>query len=173
MAFTSSHSPDETTVTMTHSTSPRFAAVEVTVPREVESIRLVREIGRGAMGVVWLGHDVPLDRHVAVKFLLNAVSGADDPGFAKLLQGSRVAAVIRHPSLVRLHHTGLVACEASRRASVPYLVMEYVDGPTVSDVLRTGGPLTLTATLAVLEGVCGALSALHDRNIVHRDVKPQ
>src|SRR2546421_10416295 len=107
-----------TTSTATTSDSPVAAAAaeELSVPREMGSVRLLRQIGQGAMGVVWLGHDAMLDRRVAVKFLLNAVSSPDDPGFARFLQGARAAAAVRHPALTALHHADLVH-------NVPYLVM--------------------------------------------------
>ena len=110
---------DTVTLTRSPAASPASSAPagQVVIPRELGHVRLLRELGRGAMGVVWLGHDTLLDRRVAVKFLLNAASGPDDPGFERFLQGARAAAKVRHPALAGLHHAEVVN-------AVPYLVME-------------------------------------------------
>lgn len=156
--------PDET-VTLTRAATPGRAVVEVEIPRELGSIRLVREIGRGGMGVVWLGHDTMLDRDVAVKFLLGAEAGSDDPGFTRFLEGAQAAAAVRHPGLTAIHHADLVD-------DVPYIVMEYVDGPTLADLLKHPKHLSPAMALAALEPAVSAIGELHDRDIIHRDVKP-
>src|SRR5918992_5538462 len=159
-------SDDTVTLTRSPAASPASApAAQVVIPRELGHVRLLRELGRGAMGVVWLGHDTLLDRRVAVKFLLNAASGPEDPGFERFLQGARAAAKVRHPALAGLHHAEVVN-------AVPYLVMEFVDGVTLADVLATTGPLSPAAAACVLQAVCGAVGELHDEKIVHRDLKP-
>ncbi|MCH7872831.1 MAG: protein kinase [Planctomycetes bacterium] len=135
------------------------------VPDRVGSVRLVREIGRGGMGVVHLGRDELLERNVAVKFLLNAVSGPDDPDFTQFLKGARAAAAVRHPGLTVIHHADLVE-------NVPYLVLEYIDGPTLRQVVKQTGPLSVAATLAVMDAVSTAIGELHERGIIHRDIKP-
>lgn len=117
------------------------------------------------MGVVYLGRHQMLDRDVAVKFLLNAVAGPDDPGFAGFVEGARAAARLEHPGLTTIHHADVVD-------DIPYLVMQYVDGPALSDVLKLSGPLSLPVTLAILESVSEAIGELHDRGIIHRDIKP-
>ncbi|MEE9296581.1 MAG: serine/threonine-protein kinase [Phycisphaerae bacterium] len=153
------------TITLSRSTDVHTPAVDVTVPRELGPVRLLREIGRGGMGVVYVGRHQMLDRDVAVKFLLNAVAGSDDPGFARFLEGARAAARLEHPGLTTIHHADVVD-------GIPYLVMQYIDGPALSDVLKRTGPLSLPALFAVLDAVSQAIGALHDREIVHRDIKP-
>ncbi|MCH7995523.1 MAG: protein kinase, partial [Planctomycetes bacterium] len=106
-----------------------------------------------------------LDRDVAVKFLLHAVAGPDDPGFAGFLEGTRAAARVEHPGLTTIHHADVVD-------GIPYLVMQYIDGPTLGEVLKKTGPLSLSALFAVLDAVSEAIGELHDREIVHRDIKP-
>ncbi len=140
-------------------------SVEVTIPRELGPVRLLHEIGRGGMGVVYLGRHRMLDRDVAVKFLLHAVAGPDDPGFAGFLEGTRAAATVEHPALTTIHHADVID-------GIPYLVMQYIDGPTLGDVLKQTGPLSLSALYAVLDAVSEAIGELHDREIVHRDIKP-
>ncbi len=95
------------------------------LPACLGHIRLIREAGRGGMGVVWLGYDDLLGREVAVKLLLHAERSPDDPNFARFLDGARAVAGIRHLGLTALHHADLIN-------GVPYLVMDYVDGPTLT-----------------------------------------
>ncbi|MBX3407119.1 MAG: serine/threonine protein kinase [Phycisphaeraceae bacterium] len=155
------------TISLTRTTDLAFGepGQMVTVPRQVGSVRLERQIGQGAMGVVWLGTDELLRRRVAVKFLLTAVQGPDDPRLAAFLEGARAAAAVRHGNLTNILHAAAVE-------NVPYLVMEYVDGPSLSAVLRGTGPLTPPELLTVMTDVCGAVNHLHDQQRVHRDIKP-
>lgn len=159
-------SADET-ISLTRTTDLAFGepGQMVTIPRQVGSVRLERQIGQGAMGVVWLGNDEMLQRRVAVKFLLTAVQGPDDPRLAAFLEGARAAASVRHGSLTNILHAAAVE-------NVPYLVMEYVDGPSLSAVLRSTGPLTALELLTVMTDVCSAVNHLHEQQRVHRDIKP-
>ena len=153
------------TIRLTRSAPDGVPAASIEVPSRVGSVRLIRQIGRGAMGVVWLGNDELLGREVAVKFLIDAVSTPEDPGFRAFVEGARAAATIRHPGLTQILHAGLVE-------GVPYVVMEYVDGPVLSEVIRRTGPLGVCPTLGILDAVCAATAELHDRGVVHRDLKP-
>ncbi|MCI0365823.1 MAG: serine/threonine protein kinase [Phycisphaerales bacterium] len=137
----------------------------VGIPRQLGSVRLVREIGHGGMGVVWLARDEMLERDVAVKFLLGAVTSSDDLEFKRFLEGARAAAAVRHPALNIVHHADLID-------GLPYLVMEYVNGPTLTQVLQRQGPLKPERALAIMLKVCEGIAELHDRGIVHRDIKP-
>jgi len=152
------------TVTLARGT-PAAPAADVVVPDQIGPVRLLHEIGRGGMGVVYLGrHDV-LRRDVAVKFLLNAVRDPNDPGFARFVEGVRAAAAVRHPGLTAVHDANVIN-------DVPYVVMEYVDGPTLAGVLAAGGPLPPPVALWLTATVADAIAALHDKDIVHRDIKP-
>src|SRR5438445_10896 len=106
--------------------------VEVEVPKSIGPVRLIRQIGAGAMGVVWLGHHEVLARDVAVKFLLSAnAAPGEGPAFDAFIQGARAAAAVRHSGLTAVHDAGAVK-------GVPYIVMEFVEGPSLGDVLRRG-----------------------------------
>jgi serine/threonine protein kinase len=153
------------TITITPSPTTPFAAGPIVVPRELGAIRLHREIGRGGMGAVWLGQDRMLGRQVAVKFLLHTVADETDPHFVRFLEGARLAAAVKHVGLTTLHHADLTC-------GIPYLVMEYVDGPSLHQLTSQTGALSLPESLAVLQAVCEAVGELHDREVVHRDIKP-
>lgn len=137
---------------------------QITVPRQLGPVKMQRELGRGGMGVVWLGRHELLGRDVAVKFMLQAVE-ADDPGFLMFLAGARAASAVRHLGLTQIHHADVIE-------RVPYLVMEYVDGFSAADLLDRFGLLSLEASLAIMRQVCDSVAELHDRSIVHRDIKP-
>ncbi len=157
---------DDTRITLTRTAAASPQAAEVVIPRALGTVQLVREIGRGGMGVVYLGRDTMLGRDVAVKFLLNAVTGPDDPGFARFLEGARAAADVRHGGLNTIFQADVVE-------GIPYLVLDYIDGLTLSAVVRNEGALSVPACAAILETTASAVGALHDRGILHRDIKPE
>ena len=145
---------------------------ELTIPRQLGGVRLIREIGRGGMGVVWVGHDEMLGRDVAVKFLLGAASSGDDPSFAAFLEGARAAAKLKLPGITAVYHADVVAPEGNNGDRAPYIVMEYVDGPTLTQVVHRTGPLHVSAAWAVMRSICETVAGLHEAGIIHRDIKP-
>ncbi|MCH7704925.1 MAG: serine/threonine protein kinase [Planctomycetes bacterium] len=156
---------DDDTITISHGDDATAEVAELTIPREIGPIQLLHEIGRGGMGVVYLGRDRMLGRDVAVKFLLGAEPNEDDPGFVRFLEGARAAAAVTHPGLTTIHHADVID-------SVPYLAMEYIEGPTLREIVRKTGPLQQSTALSVVGFVADAVGDLHDRDIVHRDLKP-
>ena len=129
--------------------------------------RLDSVVARGGMATVYVGLDERLDRIVAVKVMHRAL--ADDPGFvAKFTQEARSAARLATPEVVSVYDQGRDA-----ETGTAYLVMEYVEGRTLRDLLRERGALPPSRALALLEPVLKALSAAHAAGIVHRDVKPE
>ena len=125
--------------------------------------RIVRPLGRGGMGLVYLAEDDVLGRPVAVKVL--APSIAADPGFReRFLREARSAASLDHPNVV----TVLAAGEDAGRL---YLVMRYIDGPDLQVRIRTEGPVAPDRAVQIVAGIASALDAAHAIGIVHRDVK--
>ncbi len=124
---------------------------------------LIRVVGRGAMGQVWLAHDLLLERAVAIKQIL---SGDLDPQRAeRTLREARLAARLSHPNAVAVYDVLIVDGQ-------PYLVMEYVPGQSLAQLL--GGQPVLAPEIAAIIGaqVAAALAAAHRLGMVHRDVKP-
>jgi predicted ATPase len=121
--------------------------------------RLDAELGRGAMGIVYRGHDTLLDRDVAVKVLSPEVLNAETR--ARLLREAQAAAQLRHPNIVPVFDAGEVD-------GTPYIVME-VGGPS----LHERPPGGLEEAIAIARQLCAALEHAHRHGIVHRDVKPE
>ena len=152
--------------TLTVAVGPAPAGPRLDPGRELGPVRLVREIGRGATGVVFHGHHTVLGRDVAVKFLINVTAGPGDvEGVRRFVDEARAAAAVRHPGLTQVFHADL-------DGTTPYLVLEYVQGPTLRQLLDHAGELSVPVTTAVLCDVAAAVAELHSRGIIHRDVKP-
>jgi serine/threonine protein kinase len=124
--------------------------------------RIERQLGEGGMGVVYAATDLQLDRRVAIKVLRSEV---DDPVARKrFLREARAAAALSHPNACRLF-------EVHEESAPPYLVMELLEGESLSDRLERG-PLSRHAAAQVLLPLMDAVAALHRAGLVHRDIKP-
>jgi hypothetical protein len=124
--------------------------------------RLERLLASGAMGTVWQGRDLRLNRLVAVKELTGA--GLMLPmAVERFDREGRALARLTHPNIVAVHDVGV--------DDGPYLVMELVDGPSVAALLDDG-PLPPPAALAIAAQTCDGLAAAHAAGIIHRDIKP-
>ncbi|WP_227982470.1 serine/threonine-protein kinase [Nocardia spumae] len=130
--------------------------------------RLADPIGSGAMGVVWRASDVRLRRTVAVKQLLLA------PGLTKAQALEAKMRAMREGRIAaRLHHQNAVTVfDVAEEDGQPWLVMEYVDAPSLAALMRDKGPLDPHEVARIGAKVAAALAAAHDAGIVHRDVKP-
>src|SRR6266511_1606679 len=123
-----------------------------------------RLLGAGGMAEVYEGHDRLLARRVAIKILLSQY--AHDPAFlARFRREAQSAASLSHPNIVSVFDTG-------SEGDTWFIVMEYVDGRTLKDIIRAEGALYWARTAEVAADVAGALAVAHARGIVHRDVKP-
>ncbi len=125
-------------------------------------------LGRGGMAEVYLAHDTRLGRTVAVKTLRADL--ARDPSFqARFRREAQSAASLNHPAIVAVYDTGEDYVDG---VSIPYLVMEYVDGSTLRELLHSGRRLLPERTLEMTVGILQALEYSHRAQIVHRDIKP-
>jgi serine/threonine-protein kinase len=125
-------------------------------------------LGRGGMAEVHLGRDLRLGREVAVKVLRSDL--ARDPSFqVRFRREAQASASLNHPAIVAVYDTGE---DRTALGATPYIVMEYVEGETLRDVLRREGHLSPERAMTLAADVCGALDFSHRNGIVHRDVKP-
>ncbi|WP_329039064.1 Stk1 family PASTA domain-containing Ser/Thr kinase [Streptomyces sp. NBC_00178] len=125
-------------------------------------------LGRGGMAEVYLAHDTRLGRTVAVKTLRADL--ARDPSFqARFRREAQSAASLNHPAIVAVYDTGEDYVDG---VSIPYIVMEYVDGSTLRELLHSGRKLLPERTLEMTVGILQALEYSHRAQIVHRDIKP-
>ena len=130
-------------------------------------------IGRGGMAEVHLGYDTRLSRVVAIKLLRSDIAG--DPTFqARFRREAQSAAALNHPAVVAVYDSGeeelLQPGGASR--TVPYIVMEYIEGHTVRELLSEGEAVPIAEAAEIVSGVLDALEYSHRVGIVHRDIKP-
>lgn len=131
---------------------------------------LLSVIGRGGMAEVWKARDHRLGRDVAIK-RLRADLASDDTFQARFQREAQSAAGLNHPNIVAVYDTG-EAMDPANGLSVPYIVMELVEGHTLRDVLRDDRKILPERALEFTEGVLDALSYSHAAGIVHRDIKP-
>jgi serine/threonine-protein kinase len=125
-------------------------------------------LGRGGMAEVHRGRDLRLGREVAVKVLRSDL--ARDPSFqVRFRREAQAAASLNHPAIVAVYDTGE---DRTATGATPYIVMEYVEGETLRDVLRREGRLDPRRAMQLTADICGALDFSHRNGIVHRDVKP-
>ena len=128
-------------------------------PDEFDEFRVVRPLGAGAMGQVYLAHDTLLDRQVAVKFVH---AGTDPAARAHVLEEARAIARLQHPNVVAIYRVAEVDGH-------PYLVSEYVQGRGLHQLAR---PMPWRAVLDIALDLARGLAAAHRRGVLHRDVKP-
>jgi YVTN family beta-propeller protein len=131
---------------------------------ELLGFRIERVLGRGGMGVVYLAHQVVLDRMVALKLLAPELA-SDEQFRERFLRESRLAASLDHPSIVPVFDAG----ETGGRL---YIAMRYVEGTDLRRLLDREGPLAPERALRLLAPVADALDTAHAKGLVHRDVKP-
>ncbi|MGH3865492.1 MAG: Stk1 family PASTA domain-containing Ser/Thr kinase [Pseudonocardiaceae bacterium] len=141
----------------------------MTIPRLLsDRYELGETLGYGGMSEVHRGRDVRLDRDVAVKVLRADL--ARDPQFQhRFRREAQNAAALNHPAIVAVYDTGETV---SDYGPLPYIVMEFVDGRTLRDIVKAEGPMAEQRAMETMADVCAALDFSHRNGIIHRDVKP-
>ena len=134
------------------------------VPEEIGGFKLIRRIGEGALGTVWLAEQISLSKHVAVKVLKPELAGRKDlvDGF---LREARAAAALVHPRVVQ-------AITAGEDKGVYYFAMEYVPGRNLREILAQRGHLDEREALSIARKIAEGLAAAARCGLVHRDIKP-
>jgi hypothetical protein len=131
--------------------------------------RLIRRLGSGGFGRVWLAHDARLGHPVALK----AAHAPDPETEERIRREARALVAVRHPHCVRIHDLLPATSDPGlRELDGLVIVMEYVEGSPLGDLVRARGPLDDVTAARVWIGLAGALEAAHARGVMHRDVKP-
>lgn len=133
-----------------------------------DKYRIESELGRGGMGTVYLATHLGTERPVAIKVI--APQFMQRPEFVeRFRREARAAGRLRHPNVVNVTDFGFAAAPNGR---VAYLVMEYLDGCTLGEILEEENNLPVAWTLDILDQVCSAVQEAHSQGIIHRDLKP-
>jgi serine/threonine-protein kinase len=127
--------------------------------------QIVRLLGEGGMGAVYEAIHTGLKKRVAIKTLLPSIAENPDAQIRFLREGE-AASRINHPNVVDVTDVG-------SEDGIPYLVMEYLDGETLADLIDRKGPLPITLVVDLLLPVLNAVASGHDQSVIHRDLKPQ
>jgi eukaryotic-like serine/threonine-protein kinase len=126
--------------------------------------RVLGELGRGGMGVVYRGVDESVGREVAIKTLTQGFM-SDRGMLARFYDEVRTTARLNHPNIVTVYHLG-------EENGTPYIVMERVEGHPLDKLLHASTPLSMLERLKIVEDTCAALGYAHQHDVIHRDVKP-
>lgn len=132
--------------------------------RTLGNIKILKKLGEGGMGAVWLGHHQTLDKKVAVKVLPQEFA-RDETFAARFIREARAAARLEHPNVIQV-------LDADTNDGVRYIVMQYVEGTDLQKALKRKGALPVRDCLSIVKRVAAALQAAHDLGLIHRDVKP-
>ena len=136
--------------------------------KNIGRYRIERMLGQGAMGVVYLAHDEMIERLVGIKCIrLDKVEDDTERQRAEELffEEAKIIGKLTHPHITSIYDIGT-------HAGAPYIVMEYVKGKTIGEIIKSGGTANIPQILRVLAMVARALHYAHKRNIIHRDIKP-
>ena len=133
------------------------------IPERIGKYEVIRRLGYGGMGTVYLARDPDLDRLLAIKVLRDLLF--EDELVQRFLREARAAGNLRHENIITVY-------DAGQHDHQPFMAMEYVDGTSLAEIVRTRQPLALADKLSYLEQICAGLHHAHTQGIVHRDIKP-
>ncbi|MCH7513708.1 MAG: serine/threonine protein kinase, partial [Bacteroidetes bacterium] len=137
----------------------------------ISHYKILEELGRGGMGIVYKAEDTKLDRTVAIKVLPSAALASEEDR-ARFYREAKATAQLHHPHIAVVHEIDeAVPSDAPHGTEAsPFIAMEYIEGETLHDRIKKG-PLKLKLVVDIGTQVAQALEAAHERNIVHRDIK--
>ena len=129
---------------------------------------LVAKLGEGGMSVVYRARRAHIGDDVAVKILLGKFV-KDDAALARFRREARAAAMLRHPNVITIHDFG----ETDDEHAPAYIVMEFVRGTPLRDLLKSENRFSVERAVRLMRGICAGVSAAHRQGVVHRDLKPE
>jgi serine/threonine protein kinase len=134
---------------------------------QIGKYKIVRKLGKGAMGEVFLAHDPVLDREVAIK-VITAKQSDDETARKRFVREAKAAAALNHPNIITVHDYG-------EHEGMPFIVMEVLDGEDLKDLIADKeklASLDFGPRVAVMEQICDGLGYAHSKGVVHQDLKP-
>ncbi len=127
--------------------------------------KILDQIGKGGMGTVFLAEHAGMNKKLAIKVLAKELS-SDKAAIERFSREARAASALAHPNVVRVHHVG-------QTGDNRYLVMEYVNGATLEQILDRKGPFTVQQAVRIAMQAAAGLHHAHEKGFVHRDIKPE
>ena len=139
-------------------------------PKLIDHFEVIRELGQGGMGKVYLARDSRLDRPVAIKVVTIEAKTAEeqierDDFLERLKREAKIAAALEHPGIVTIYHSG-------EHGNEPYVVMQFIEGPTLETLVHAAARLDRAEAMRILGEVAAALDYAHSKGVIHRDIKP-
>ena len=148
---------------LSHAPAPEVALPTIV---RVGHFYITRELGRGAIGAVYLGHDPVIDRPVAIKTFSSSLSAAEKKQYeSQFINEARAAGRLSHPNIVTIY-------DASSEGGTTYIVMEYLQGQELSKLLEQGKRFPPDEVASIIWKLADALDYAHKNDVVHRDIKP-
>src|SRR5688572_22945163 len=135
------------------------------IGKTVSHYRIIERLGEGGMGIVYLAEDTVLGRQVAIKTLTEASGTGNQQFRTRFLREARAVSALSHPHIATIHDYG------ETPDGQPYIVMEFIRGETLADLMLKG-TLTIPRALEIISEVAEALGEAHSHGIIHRDIKP-
>jgi serine/threonine protein kinase len=145
--------------------APAMSATAPGMPDRLGPYRLLKALGNGGMGIVFLAEDTQLGRRAAVKVMRPEVTSCDPRSYERFLREARAAAAVRHDNVVTVYQVG-------EENGVPYLAMELLRGTSLAAYLNANPPPTVASATRLGREVAEGLAAAHAKGLVHRDIKP-
>ncbi len=140
------------------------------VGKSLSHYKILQELGRGGMGIVYKGEDTKLHRTVAIKVLPAAALSSDDDR-ARFYREARAAASLSHPNIATVYEIDEAIPEGSNTDDIrPFIAMEFIEGDTLEDRIKQG-PMKLEEAVRIASEIASGLEAAHKKDIVHRDIK--
>ncbi len=169
------HADDTFTCASCGETSPLDSAAisgtekppDYLVGEVVSDCKIIEKVGEGGFGSVYRATDQNLQRIVAFKVMLQSLT-SNAEFVQKFIREAVTAAQLNHPNIVAIHKVG-----RDERRGLHYLIMEFVEGRTLADIVKEKGVLKVDEAVPIMIQACDALATAHEHNIVHRDIKPE